>query len=112
MESGWLLIHAQYVNRISKGKILGLELFLWFLYCSVHGHAFFGFVHAGAQVLALFLYGSGVHMILLEFVKHLHSLVCVFLGVCKNLAGLLVGLPENTLLALIQLLLLGLQLLL
>lgn len=66
----------------------------------------------GAQVLALFLYGSGVHMILLEFVKHLHSLVCVFLGVCKNLAGLLVGLPENTLLALIQLLLLGLQLLL
>ena len=51
-------------------------------------------------------------MILLEFVEHLHSLVCVFLGVCKNLAGLLVGLPENTLLALIQLLLLGLQLLL
>ena len=101
-------IHAQYLNGVSKGKILRLQLFFRFLYGGVYGHALFGFVHAVSKILAFFFNGSSVHVIFLEFVEHFHGLICVFLSICKNLTGFFVGFAQDPLFTFVQLLLLGL----
>ena len=100
-------IHAENLNCIAEGDIFGCEFLLRFLCSSFLSHAFLCFIHMFAQILAFFFHSREIHMVFLEFVEHLHSLVCIFLGFAENCMSFLIGLTDDAVSLLVQLLLLG-----